>query len=158
MDAWTLRKTEIINLILKCSFRAKTCKSRISSVHNIFILLFRNWLHQTAHRRILPALTNPNWSSLSDEVDFLSALQSSLAQDGAKQLDAYLSCSADCMDLLKSFPAVCKLSVKLNTPLPASAVCERLFSIAWLASSSRRIRLLSWHFGNKLLLRIKRHF
>ncbi|XP_075941705.1 uncharacterized protein LOC142944090 isoform X1 [Anarhichas minor] len=50
-------------------------------------------------------------SSSSDEDDFFSALRSSQAQDSTKQLDGYLACSADHMHLLKSFPAVCKLSV-----------------------------------------------
>ncbi|XP_047675243.1 uncharacterized protein LOC125145657 [Tachysurus fulvidraco] len=86
-------------------------------------------------------------STSSDEDDFFSALQSSQIQDGAKQLNGYLACSGDHMDLLKSFPAVCKLSVKLNTPLPASAACERLFSIAGLVYS---------HFEKQLLLRMNR--
>lgn len=97
-------------------------------------------------------------STSSDEDDFFSSLQSSRTQDGSKQLDAYLSCSADHMDLLKSFPAVCRLSVKLNTPLPASAACERLFSIAGLVFSPRRARLNSRNFENQLLLRINRIF
>ena len=92
-------------------------------------------------------------SSSSDEDDF-SALQSSHAQDSTKQLDGYLACSADHMNLLKSFPTVLKLSVKLNTPLPASAACERLFSIAGLVFSPRRARLNSRNFENQLLLKM----
>ncbi|CAK6973263.1 transposase [Scomber scombrus] len=79
------------------------------------------------------------------------------AQDGTKQLDGYLACSADHMDLLKSFPAVCKLSVKLNTPLPASAACERLFSIAGLVFSPRKAKLNPRNFENQLLLKMNRH-
>lgn len=98
-------------------------------------------------------------SSSSDEDDFFSSLQaSSKTQDGVKQFDAYLSCSADHMDLLKSFPSVCKLSVKLNTPLPASAACERLFSIAGLVFSPRRVRLNSRHFESQLLLKMNKKF
>ncbi|XP_054475860.1 uncharacterized protein LOC129108175 isoform X2 [Anoplopoma fimbria] len=97
-------------------------------------------------------------SSSSDEDDFFSALQSSQARDSTKQLDGYLACSADHMTLLKSFPAVCKLSVKLNTPLPASAACERLFSIAGLVFSPRRARLNSRNFENQLLLKMNRTF
>ena len=97
-------------------------------------------------------------SSSSDEDDFFSALQSSQAQDSTKQLDGYLACSADQMNLLKSFPAVLKLSVKLNTPLPASAACERLFSIAGLVFSPRRARLNSQNFENQLLLKMNRKF
>lgn len=89
-------------------------------------------------------------SSSSDEDDFFSSLQALKTQD-----DAYLSCSADHMDLLKTFPSVCKLSVKLNTPLPASAASERLFSIAGLVFSPQRVQLNSRHFESQLLLQFQ---
>lgn len=97
-------------------------------------------------------------SSSSDEDDFFSSMRGSKAQEGTKQLEAYLSCSADNLDLLKSFPAVCKMSVKLNTPLPASAACERLFSIAGLVFAPRRARLQDSNFENQLLLRLNKRF
>ncbi|XP_051800990.1 uncharacterized protein LOC127537594 isoform X1 [Acanthochromis polyacanthus] len=97
-------------------------------------------------------------ASSSDDEDFFSPLQSSHSQDSSKQLDAYLTCSADHMTVLKSYPAVCALSVKLNTPLPASAACERLFSIAGLVFAPRRARLNSKNFENQLLLRMNRKF
>lgn len=97
-------------------------------------------------------------SSSSDEGDFFSSMKTSKAQDGAKQLEAYLSCSADNLNLLKSFPAVCKMSVRLNTPLPASAACERLFSIAGLVFSPRRARLHDSNVENQLLLRVNKNF
>lgn len=96
-------------------------------------------------------------SSLSSD-DFFFALQLSQAQDDYKQLDRYLAYSADHMDLLKSFPAVCKLSVKLNKPLPASAACERLFSIAGLVFSPRRARPNSRNFEKQLLLKMNSKF
>ncbi|KAK6317187.1 hypothetical protein J4Q44_G00125870 [Coregonus suidteri] len=77
-----------------------------------------------------PLLQLSDGTSSSDEEDFFSAMKTSQAQESSKQLDRYLACSADHMELLKSFPAVCKLSLRLNTPLPSSAACERLFSIA----------------------------
>uniref|UniRef100_A0A3P8ST58 HAT C-terminal dimerisation domain-containing protein n=1 Tax=Amphiprion percula TaxID=161767 RepID=A0A3P8ST58_AMPPE len=46
----------------------------------------------------------------------------------------------------------------LNTPLPASAACERLFSIAGLVFAPRRARLNSKNFENQLLLRMNRKF
>ncbi|KAK6306629.1 hypothetical protein J4Q44_G00235540 [Coregonus suidteri] len=45
-------------------------------------------------------------TSSSDEEDFFSAMKTSQAQESSKQLDGYLACSADHMELLKSFPAV----------------------------------------------------
>lgn len=97
-------------------------------------------------------------SSSSDKDDFFLILLPSQAQDSSKQPDGYLACSADHTDLLKSFKAVCKLSVKLNTPLPASAACEMLFNIAWLVFGPRRARLNSRNFENRLLLKMNRKY
>ncbi|KAK6298260.1 hypothetical protein J4Q44_G00313150 [Coregonus suidteri] len=66
-----------------------------------------------------PLLQLGDGTSSSDEEDFFSAMKTSQAQESSKQLDGYLACSADHMELLKSFPAVCKLSLRLNTPLAA---------------------------------------
>ena len=93
-----------------------------------------------------------------DGEDFFHSLKSSHAQESSKHLDTYLACSADQMDLLKSLPAVCKLSVKLNTPLPASAASEQLFSIAGLVFNPQRARLDSCNFENQLLLKINSKF
>ena len=120
---------------------------------NIFmsssLLYFGNGPHQHMEEPSLQ-LGDATSSSSFDEVDFFSALQLSQAQDSSKQLD--LACSADHMDFLKSFPDVCKLSVKLNTPLPASVARVRLFSIAGPVFSPRGERLNSNSFENPLLL------
>jgi len=68
----------------------------------------------------------------------------------------------------KTFPSVCKVSIKLNTPLPlsiklttplpASAACDRLFSLAGLLFSPRRARMDSSYFENQLLLKLNRSF
>ena len=97
-------------------------------------------------------------SSSSDEEDFFPSLKSSHAQESSKQLDAYQACSAHQMDPLKSLPAVCKLSVKLNTPLPASAAGERLFSIAGLVFSPPKAYPDPCNFENQLLLKINSTF
>ncbi|CAB1333710.1 unnamed protein product, partial [Coregonus sp. 'balchen'] len=78
-------------------------------------------------------------TSLSDEEDF-SAMKTSQAQEISKQLDVYLACSADHMELLKSFPAVCKLSLRLNTPF------------------HRRERLGFRNVENQILLKMNRKF
>ncbi|KAJ8389013.1 hypothetical protein AAFF_G00124100 [Aldrovandia affinis] len=83
------------------------------------------------------------WKQLGDATRLLLCPAAPQAQDSSKELDGHLAISADHMDSLKSFPAVCKLSVKLNMPLIASAACERLFSIAGLVFSPRRARLHS---------------
>ncbi|XP_041844132.1 uncharacterized protein LOC121641846 [Melanotaenia boesemani] len=98
-------------------------------------------------------------SGSSDEGDFFHILKSSHKTPRAtKQLDSYLAYTTDDIKILKTFPVVLKLSVKLNIPLPASAACERLFSIAGLIFSPKRARLAANTFENQLLLRMNRKF
>ena len=50
-------------------------------------------------------------------------------QENQKQLERYLSCPSNgIMDVLHTFPQIKKLSLKVNTSLPASAACETLQS------------------------------
>lgn len=93
----------------------------------------------------------------SDEEDFFSSMKSKRPQ-GIGELDGYLACVSDKMDLLNSFPHIKKLSLKLNTGLPASAACERLFSCAGLLFTAKRARMNSTNFENQLLLKINRKF
>ena len=113
-------------LNLKLKLKSYTCQSCIRSIIYITLSLFQELTTSDIRHIEEPflQLADANRSTLSDDEDFFSNLQSCQAQDGAKQLDGYLTCSSDHMNLLKSFPAVCKLSVKLNTPLPASVACE----------------------------------
>ncbi|XP_056465197.1 uncharacterized protein LOC130404471 [Gadus chalcogrammus] len=106
-----------------------------------------------------PSISAEAGSGSSDEGDFFHILKSSHKTSSAtKQLDSYLAYSKDDIKILKTFPVVLKLSVKLNTPLPASAACERLFSIAGLIFSPKRARLAADTFENQLLLRMNRKF
>lgn len=59
----------------------------------------------------------------SDEEDFFSSLKSRRSE-GTGELEGNLACASDNMDLLNSFSNIKKLSLKLNTGLPASAACE----------------------------------
>nr|XP_021331251.1 uncharacterized protein LOC103910645 [Danio rerio] len=93
----------------------------------------------------------------SDEEDFFSSMKFRRSQ-GTGELDEYLSCVSDKMDLLKSFPHIKKLSLKLNISLPASAACERLFSYAGLLFTAKRARMNSSNFENQLLLKLNRKF
>ncbi|KAL6470509.1 hypothetical protein MHYP_G00216280 [Metynnis hypsauchen] len=83
-------------------------------------------------------LSPANGSSESDDEDFFASFKKSAGQEGVKQLEGYLASKIDHKDVLKSYPAVCKLSLKLNTALPASAACERLFSTAGLILASKK--------------------
>ncbi|KAL1249120.1 hypothetical protein QQF64_020125 [Cirrhinus molitorella] len=93
----------------------------------------------------------------SDDDDFFSRPLSTKLQSPL-ELDGYLACASDSMDLLHSFPAIKKLSIKLNTALPASAACERLFSCAGLLFTSKRSRIDSVNFENQLLLKLNKRF
>ncbi|KAL3973867.1 growth differentiation factor 8 [Sarotherodon galilaeus] len=94
----------------------------------------------------------------SDEKVFFFSMKSKGPQ-GTGELDGYLACVSDKMDLLNSFPHIKKLSLKLNTGLPASAACERLFSCAGLLFTAKRARMMSsTNFENQLLHKINRKF
>ncbi|XP_061578792.1 uncharacterized protein LOC133444918 [Cololabis saira] len=97
-------------------------------------------------------------SHSSEEEDFFSSLKKTGPVERTQQLDAYLGCPGDTVELLKSFPAVCQLSLKLNTALPASAACGRLFSVAGLIFRPRRACIGSKNFENQLLLRLNQAY
>lgn len=90
-----------------------------------------------------------------DDDDFFSFSRGN-SQESTRQLDGYLASSVTSMDILKSVPAILKLSIKLNTPLPASAACERLFSTAGHIFCAKRGRLGSGNFENQLLLKLNK--
>ncbi|XP_067298604.1 zinc finger BED domain-containing protein 4-like [Pseudorasbora parva] len=93
-----------------------------------------------------------SYSSPSDEEDFFGSMKMGQSETG--ELERYLSCpSAGGMDLLHSFPQVKKLSLKVNTAIPASAACERLFSHAGLLLTAKRSRLHCKFLESQLLLK-----
>ena len=99
-----------------------------------------------------------NGSSASDEDDLFSSMKTTHGQETVKQLEGYLASKVDNKEILKSYPSVCKLSLKINTALPASAACERLFSTAGLIFNQRRARLDARNFESQLLLQLKQYF
>lgn len=106
------------------------------------------------HMESYTATSTPNLSG-SDEDDFFCFSMGN-ASETTHQLDVYMASSVTSMDILKSVPALLKLSLKLNTPLPASAACERLFSTAGHIFSAKRGRLSSKNFENQLLLKLNK--
>ncbi|XP_070834528.1 uncharacterized protein [Chaetodon trifascialis] len=105
-----------------------------------------------------PPLQPNDSSSTSDEDDFFSGLKHTHTQETTKQLDTYLACTSEGMDIFTPCPAVARLSLKLNTGLPASAACERLFSTAGLLFTPRRGRIHSQNLENQLLLKLNKAF
>ena len=96
-------------------------------------------------------------TSSDDEEDFFTSMKVRRSQ-GTGELDGYLACASSKMDLLQSFPHIKKLALKLNTGLPASAACERLFSCAGLLFTPKRARMNALNFENQLLLKLNRKF
>ncbi|KAK6304077.1 hypothetical protein J4Q44_G00246630 [Coregonus suidteri] len=100
----------------------------------------------------LDDVTSAN-SGLSDEDDFFASMELGKSQVG--ELERYLSCLSPAgMDLLHTFPHIKKLSLKVNTGLPASAACERLFSHAGLLFTAKRSQLHSKNLESQLLLKL----
>ncbi|CAL9691580.1 unnamed protein product [Knipowitschia caucasica] len=106
-----------------------------------------------SHLKELPVTVSDSTPS-SEEDDFFSPIKQGNLQENTKQLESYLACPNDTMEILKSFPAVLNLSLQLNTPLPASAACERLFSTAGLIFRPKRARIHSQNLENMLLLKL----
>src|SRR4029434_2124345 len=92
----------------------------------------------------------------SDEDDVFSSMKSRRSE-GTGELEGYLACVSVNMDLLSAFQNIKKLSRKLNTGLPASAACDRLFSCAGLLFNAKRARMNSTHL-EKLLLKLNKKF
>ncbi|XP_067249374.1 zinc finger BED domain-containing protein 4-like [Chanodichthys erythropterus] len=109
------------------------------------------------HMEEEPALSSPGSHSGSEEEDFFGLMKGNV-HETTKQLDAYLANTSTSMDILKSVPTVFNLSLKLNTPLPASAACERMFSTAGHILSAKRGRLGSKSFENQILLKLNKNY
>src|SRR4029434_4689999 len=94
----------------------------------------------------------------SSDEDYLFSSMKSKRSEGTGELEGYLACVSVNMDLLDAFQNIKKLSLKLNTRLPASAACERLFSCAGLLLTAKRARINSTHLENQLLLKLNKKF
>jgi len=67
-------------------------------------------------------------------------------------LAQYLQCNSDETASLSTWPELKQLFVRLNTPLPASATSERLFSCAGIVMNSRRTCVTDAVFEEELVL------
>ncbi|KAL6475709.1 hypothetical protein MHYP_G00167490 [Metynnis hypsauchen] len=130
----------------------KTCWTSDENILKLGLDYIRSHLDCQAENHI------SDHSQSSEEEDFFSSLKKTSPLETTQQLDAYLGCPRDTVEVLKSFPAVCQLSLKLNTALPASAACERLFTVAGLIFRPKRARTASKNFENQLLLRLNKAY
>ncbi|XP_039474045.1 uncharacterized protein LOC120442204 isoform X2 [Oreochromis aureus] len=93
-------------------------------------------------------------SSLFDEDD--GSMGSGKPEAG--ELERYLSCPfTGGVDILHGFPHIKKLSIKINTALPASGACEGLLSHAGLLVTAKQLQLHSKNLESKLLLKLNHH-
>jgi hypothetical protein len=69
-------------------------------------------------------------------------------------LSGYLSSSISSVSELKLQPIIRNVFLELNTALPASAPCERLFSVAGRVFAPCRTSMSDEHFEQQLLLRL----
>ena len=69
-------------------------------------------------------------------------------------MSGYLSSSISSLIELNSYPIIKNVFVELNTALPASAACERMFSVAGRIFAPNRTRMSDEHFEQQLLLRL----
>lgn len=70
----------------------------------------------------------------------------------------YLQNNSNDIDMLMVNENLKKAFIQLNTPLPASAAVERLFSCAGLTLNSRRTRLSDKMFEDLVMLKINKNF
>ena len=71
-------------------------------------------------------------------------------------LSQYLSSVSDETASIAAWPALKSLFIRFNTPLPASAACERLFSYAGLTMNSHRTRMSDNLFEQLVLLKVNK--
>ena len=101
-------------------------------------------------------IENSTSSSTSEEDDesFFSLFSKRSSSKTSQEFEGYLNMKGRGLNILVAFPTLKKLSKMLNTPLPASAACERLFSCAGLIFTPKRANLLSENFEYQLLSKL----
>ena len=101
-------------------------------------------------------------STNTDEDDFFTRRRDGDATPAhaVDPLNQYLQLASTSDDTLciATWPELKELFIKLNTPLPASAAAERLFSCAGLAMNSRRSKMTDELFENLVLMRKNKGF
>ena len=134
------------------------CFGALFTAHPVYNVYFKGLDYL---RRLLQDICdNKNKSSedsndASEEDDFFSSMAKRSSKKVTSELDCYLGMtSEEDISAFNSLPKLKKLFIKLNTPLPASAACERLFSTAGLIFSPKRTNIGSSSFENQLLLKL----
>jgi len=96
----------------------------------------------------------PADDTVSDDAAFFTR-RASTASTAAPtdDLTQYLNTPSTETSIVAAWPALKLLFVRLNTPLPASAAAERMFSCAGLTKTSRRTSMSDSLFENLVMLK-----
>ena len=76
----------------------------------------------------------------------------------ASEFELFLDSPTDEIAIYSRFPKLQKLFIELNTPLPASTACERLFSCAGLIFRPHRCSVKDDNFENSLLVKLNKKY
>jgi len=95
-----------------------------------------------------------------DDIDsfFVTVQKPTATVSVLEQLNSYLQQPVGDVESLGLFPQLKELFVRLNTPLPASAACERLFSSAGQIFTPKRATISDVNFEHQLLLKLNDKF
>ena len=94
-------------------------------------------------------------SEAEEEDSFFKRKKASVVSE-EETLLYYVQTRSDDITNIAASPVLKKLFIQLNTPLPASAAAERLFSYAGLTMSSRRTRMSNELFENLVMLKVNK--
>ena len=76
------------------------------------------------------------------------------SHQNADALTQYLNSPSEETTVIKTWPELKDIFIKLNTPIPSSASAERLFSCAGLVMTSKRTRMTDKLFENLVFLKM----
>ena len=103
----------------------------------------------------LPMGVESGSSDQDEEDQFFARKKVSVSDEDI--LMRYLKDTSESMENIAGAPCLKKLFIQLNTPLPASAAAERLFSCCGLTMNSRRTRLNDELFEDLVMLKVNKH-
>ena len=91
-----------------------------------------------------------------DDNDFFQ--KKNKATSDASSLRSFLDSPVEKLSDYSRWPLLRQLFIELNTPLPASAACERLFSSGGLLFRPHRSSMTDKNFENCLLVKCNKDF
>ena len=99
-------------------------------------------------------------SDEDDDIDsfFVTVSNPTATVSVLEQLNNYMQQPVGDVKSICQFPQLKELFVRLNTPLPVSAACERLFSCAGQIFTPKRATISDGNFEHQLLLKLNNKF